>query len=175
MSFVVPAKTLGEIVKLSEDDEDVYSISVGKRHISFEVGEYRIISRLIEGNFIDYKAAIPLSALTNVIAPTKRVIECVERTSLIITDRSSPVRCVIENAMLKFSSVTSIGTASDKMPADITGGDVEIGFNNKFILEALKACETDEIKIELNSANQPILILPTQGDKFLFLVLPVRI
>ena len=175
VSFVVPAKTLGEIVKLSEDDEDVYSISVGKRHISFEVGEYRIISRLLEGNFIDYKAAIPLSASTNVIAPTKRVIECVERTALIITDRSSPVRCVIENAMLKFSSVTSIGTASDKMPADITGGDIEIGFNSKFILDALKACETDEIKIELNSANQPILILPTQGDKFLFLVLPVRI
>ena len=175
VSFVVPAKTLSEIVKLSEDDEDVYSISVGKRHISFEVGEYRIISRLLEGNFIDYKAAIPLSASTNVIAPTKRVIECVERTALIITDRSSPVRCVIENAMLKFSSVTSIGTASDKMAADITGGDIEIGFNSKFILDALKACETDEIKIELNSANQPILILPTQGDKFLFLILPVRI
>lgn len=175
VSFVVPAKTLGEIVKLSEDEEDVYSISVGKRHISFEVGEYRIISRLLEGNFIDYKAAIPLSASTTVAAPTRRVIECVERTSLIITDRSSPVRCIIENGMLKFSSVTSIGTANDKMPADITGGDIEIGFNSKFILDALKACETDEIKIELNSANQPILILPTQGDKFLFLVLPVRI
>lgn len=175
VSFVVPAKTLGEIVKLSEDDEEMYSISVGKRHISFEVGEYRIISRLLEGNFIDYKAAIPLSAATTVLAPTRRVIECVERTSLIITDRSSPVRCIVSQDRMKFSSVTSIGTATDKMEADVSGRELEIGFNSKFILDALKACETEEIRMEFNSANQPILILPTEGEAFLFLVLPVRI
>lgn len=175
VSFVVPAKTLGEVIKLGEDEEGVYSISVGKRHICFEVGEYRIISRLLEGNFIDYKAAIPLSASTTVIAPTRRVIECVERTSLIITDRSSPVRCIIENGTIKFSCVTTIGTANDKMPADISGNDIEIGFNNKFVLDALKACDTDEIKMELNSSNQPIIIVPTEGDGFLFLILPVRI
>lgn len=175
VSFVVPSKTLGEVIKLSDDDEGVYTISVGKRHICFEVGEYKIISRLLEGNFIDYKAAIPLSATTSVIAPTKRLIECVERTSLIITDRSSPVRCTIENDLIKLSTVTSIGTANDKMVAEIEGNDVEIGFNSKFVLDALKACETDDVKLELNSSNQPILILPTQGDKFLFLVLPVRI
>ncbi|MBQ6093033.1 MAG: DNA polymerase III subunit beta, partial [Clostridia bacterium] len=160
---------------LSEDDEEMYSISVGKRHISFEVGEYRIISRLLEGNFIDYKAAIPLSAATTVLAPTRRVIECVERTSLIITDRSSPVRCIVSQDRMKFSSVTSIGTATDKMEADVSGRELEIGFNSKFILDALKACETEEIRMEFNSANQPILILPTEGEAFLFLVLPVRI
>lgn len=175
VSFVVPAKTLGEAVKLSEDDEGFYSISVGKRHICFEVGEYKIISRLLEGNFIDYKSAIPLTATTTVVADTKAIIECVERTSLIITDRSSPVRCTIENGAIKFSCVTTIGTANDKMAADIEGKDVEIGFNNKFILDALKACDTDKVKIELNSSNQPIIIIPTQGDEFLFLVLPVRI
>ena len=76
---------------------------------------------------------------------------------------------------MKFSSVTSNGTATDKMEADVTGSELEIGFNSKFILDALKACETDEIRMEFNSANQPILILPTEGEAFLFLVLPVRI
>ena len=166
VSFVVPAKTLSEVVKLGEDDEGVYS---------FEVGEYRIISRLLEGNFIDYKAAIPLSAATTVIADTRRMMECVERTALIITDRSSPVRCIVEPELLRFSSITTIGTASDKMLADVKGEELEIGFNSKFMLDALRACESDEIKLEFNSANQPILILPTEGEKFLFLVLPVRI
>ena len=175
VAFVVPAKTLSEVLKLGEDDEGVYSINVGKRHICFEVGEYKIISRLLEGNFIDYKAAIPLNSSTSVIAPTRRVVECIERTSLIITDRSSPVRCNIENGIIKFSCVTTVGTANDKMPAEIVGNDIEIGFNNKFVLDALKACDSDEIKIEFNSANQPIIIVPTEGDKFLFLVLPVRI
>ena len=173
--FVVPAKTLNEVVKLGEDDEKTYSISVGKRHICFEVGDYRVISRLLEGNFIDYKAAIPLTATTTVTAQTRRLIECVERTALIITDRSSPIRCMIGDDKIKFSSITSIGTASDKMIAEIRGLGVEIGFNSKFILDALKACETDDVRLELNSANQPILILPTEGDRFLFLVLPVRI
>ena len=175
VSFVVPAKTLSEVVKLGEDDEKTYSISVGKRHICFEVGEYRVISRLLEGNFIDYKAAIPLSATTTVTAETRRLIECVERTALIITDRSNPIRCAVEHERIRFSSVTAIGTANDKMYATVIGNDVEIGFNSKFILDALKACETDEVKLEFNSANQPILILPTEGDRFLFLVLPVRI
>lgn len=175
VSFVVPAKTLGEVMKLGEDEEGVYSISVGKRHICFEVGEYRIISRLLEGNFIDYKGAVPLTSSTTVKAPTRSVIECIERTSLIITDRSSPVRCTIENGVIKFSCVTTIGTANDKMPAEISGKDIEIGFNNKFVLDALKACDKDEIKMEFNASNQPIVIVPTEGDDFLFLILPVRI
>lgn len=175
IAFVVPSKTLGEVIKLSEDDEGFCSISVGKRHICFEIGEYRIISRLLEGNFIDYKSAIPLSSTTKILVSTRRLIECIERTSLIITDRSSPVRCLIENGLLKFSSVTSIGTANDKLAAEIEGGNIEIGFNSKFLLDALKATESDEVKLELNSSSQPILVLPTEGDKFLFLVLPVRI
>lgn len=175
VSFVVPAKTLGEVIKLGEDDDGHYSISVGKRHICFEVGEYKIISRLLEGNFIDYKAAIPMTASTKITVDTRSLIECVERTSLIITDRSSPVRCSIENGVMKFSCVTTIGTANDKMAADIEGKDIEIGFNNKFVLDALKACDVDEVRIELNSSNQPIIIVPTNNDKFLYLILPVRI
>ena len=99
----------------------------------------------------------------------------VPRRQLIITDRSSPVRCIVSQDRMKFSSVTSIGTATDKMEADVSGRELEIGFNSKFILDALKACETEEIRMEFNSANQPILILPTEGEAFLFLVLPVRI
>ena len=175
VSFVVPAKTLGEVMKLGEDDESFYSISVGKRHICFEVGEYKIISRLLEGNFIDYKAAIPLTSSTVVSVASRKLIECIERTSLIITDRSSPVRCTIENSVMKFSCVTTIGTANDKMAADIEGKDIEIGFNNKFVLDALKIGGSEEVKLEFNSSNQPIIIIPKEGDSFLYLILPVRI
>lgn len=175
VEFVVPAKTLGEVVKLGEDDDGVYSISVGKRHICFEIGEYRVISRLLEGNFIDYKSAIPHVYSTTVIAPARRVIECIERTSLIITDRSSPLRCTIENSVMNFSCVTTVGTANDKMPADITGCDLEIGFNNKFVLDALKVCDADTVKMQFNSPSQPIIITPTDSDSFLYLILPVRI
>ena len=77
--------------------------------------------------------------------------------------------------MINVSSITSIGTAHDKISADIQGNKIEIGFNNKFILDALKVCDVEEVKIELNGPTSPIIILDPESDKFLFLILPVRL
>ncbi|MBQ7653656.1 MAG: DNA polymerase III subunit beta, partial [Clostridia bacterium] len=87
ISFIVPSKTLSEIVKIMNDDEGTVSISIGKRHIIFEIGDYFIISRLLEGEFLNYKTAIPMNCSTTVRVSTKSMIECIERTSLIITDK----------------------------------------------------------------------------------------
>ena len=175
LDFVVPAKTLNEILKLNGDDDGQIVIFIGDRHIVFRFKGYEIVSRLLEGKFIDYKSAIPMTHSTRIIVPTRRLIECIERTSLSITDKSSPVRCIIENGVMKFSSVTAIGTATDKMAADIEGNNLEIGFNNRFVLDALKVCDAEEIKIEMGSSNQPIIITPLDGESFFFLILPVRI
>lgn len=175
LSFVVPAKTLGEILKTTSDDSTPVEIKVGDRHIIFSIGEYKIISRLLEGNFLNYKSAIPMSSETKIIVETKRLIESIERTSLIITDKSSPLRLIVENNVLKFSSVTALGTASDKLTADIEGKNIEIGFNNRFVLDCLKVCDVEKIKVEMISANQPITFSPLEGDHFFFLILPVRI
>ncbi len=175
LQFVVPAKTLNEVTKLAGDDDTQIVIYVGDRHIVFKYKEYEIISRLLEGKFIDYKAAIPLTHTTSIKVSTRSLIECIERTSLIITDKSSPVRCIVENSVMKFSSVTAIGTANDKLAARIEGKNVEIGFNNRFVLDALKACDAEEIKIEMGSSNQPIIVTPLEGDSFFYLILPVRI
>ena len=175
LNFVVPAKTLGEIQKNTSDDDTPVEIKVGDRHIIFSIGEYKVISRLLEGNYLNYKSAIPISSETTIIVETKRLIESIERTSLIITDKSSPLRLIVENDVLKFSSVTALGTASDRMAADIEGKIIEIGFNNRFVLDCLKVCDVEKIKIEMISANQPITFSPLEGDHFFFLILPVRI
>ncbi len=175
LSFVVPAKTLNEILKLNGEDEEEIELLVGDRHLIFKLGSYEIITRLLEGNFINYKSAIPMTHNTSVKADTKRVIECIERTSLIITDRSSPVKLIVEDGLMKFSSVTAIGTATDKMAAEIEGNKIEVGFNNRFLIDALKATEKEEITIEFGSATQPIIVKPLEGESFFYLVLPVRI
>ena len=175
LSFVVPAKTLNEILKLNADEEAEIEILVGDRHLIFKMENYEIVSRLLEGNFINYKSAIPMTFSTRVVADTRRLIECIERTSLIITDRSSPVRLVVDEGLMKFSSVTAIGTATDKMIADIEGNKIEVGFNNRFLIDALKATEQEEISIEFGSSNQPIIVKPLEGEAFFYLVLPVRI
>lgn len=176
LSFIVPGKTLSEVMKLIDEEEADVSLGVGKRHIVFEVNGYSIISRLLEGEFLDYKSAVPASFATTVRVSTKTLMSSIDRTSLLITDRlKSPVRCIFDDNTIKISSITSLGTANDKISAQIDGERIEIGFNNRFLIEALRVCDTDEVLIKLNSPVSPIIILPPEGESFLFLVLPVRL
>lgn len=176
LSFIVPGKTLSEVMKLIDEEEADVSLGVGKRHIVFEVNGYSIVSRLLEGEFLDYKSAVPASFATTVRVSTKTLMSSIDRTSLLITDRlKSPVRCIFDDNTIKISSITSLGTANDKISAQIDGERIEIGFNNRFLIEALRVCDTDEVLIKLNSPVSPIIILPPEGESFLFLVLPVRL
>ena len=163
-------------MKLMNDDDGVISLGVGKRHIVFEVDGYSVVSRLLEGEFLNYKSAIPLNCSTKVRVNTRDMINSIDRASLIISEKyKSPIKCVFENNLIRLSSVTSLGTASDSVGAQIDGESVEIGFNNKYLTDALRVADTDEVRLELNGPVSPIIILPPEGDSFLFLVLPVRI
>lgn len=174
--FVVPKKTLNELTKLITGGDETISVNIGKRHIVFEIGTYNIVSRLLDGEFLNYKAAISGAANATVKVSVRKLIESIERTSLIITDRAkSPIRCIFDSDVIKISSTTVLGTAADKVPADMQGEKLEMGFNNKFLLDALKVCDTDEVVIRLSSPIQPIIIVPKDGDNFLFLILPVRL
>ena len=176
ISFIVPAKTLSEIMKLMNDDDGTISLGVGKRHIVFEIGSYSVVSRLLEGEFLNYESAIPPKCTTRVRVNTRDMINSIDRASLIISEKyKSPIKCVFADNMIRLSSVTSLGTASDSVSAEIDGDDVEIGFNNKYLTDALRVADTDEVNFKLNGPVSPIIILPPEGDSFLFLVLPVRI
>ncbi len=180
-TFIVPKKTLNEAVKLAGENDDTVAIVVASRYIMFECGSYIIVSRLLEGEFLSYKAAIPTTAKTEVKVNTRNFISGIERTSLIITERiKSYVRCIFDNDSIKISSTTALGTANDRILANIQGERVEIGFNNKYLLDALKVCDIDEITLRLNGATSPIIIVPEDDGSliyernFLFMVLPVR-
>lgn len=177
MRFVVPSKALQEILKLiGEDDELDVVINVGKRHISFEIGDFVIITRLLEGEFLNYESVIPQGEETVVITDTKDFLNIIERISLIIIDRlKSPVRCTFKDGQVFMRCSTIMGKASDFLDCDITGESQEIGFNGRFFTDALRAVDTDKIKIVINGAQRPIKILPLEGDDFLFIVVPVII
>lgn len=177
ISFIVPKKTIRELIKLmgTESDKNI-SISVGKRHIVFDVENYSVISRLLDGDFLDYNAAIPKTASTTVLINTDDAIECIERTLPVIkNDKKNPIRCLFDNDEMRVSTVSSLGRVVDYTHANVSGDRVEIGFNSKFILDALHAADTDQVKIELNSAVSPAKVMPINDDSFLFLVLPMRL
>ena len=177
LRFVVPGKVLSDISKLlSGEEEDVASLQVSKKHILFQIGNYSVISRLLEGEFLDYKNSIPAGSVASLRINTRMFTESVERVSLLISDRlRSPLRVAFESGKIAINCATAIGKSYDEIACDFSGEKVEMGFNNKYLLEALKAADTDEVRIEISGPLSPIKILPPDGEGFLFLVLPVRL
>lgn len=175
--FVVPSKSLSEVVKLlSEESQEDVTIGVGRKHIIFDIGFCRVISRLLEGEYIDYSGSIVKGSSTDVIIKTRDFIESLERASLLINENTrSPVRCCFSSSGVNLSCVTAIGKVQDEIEAQVKGDDLEIGFNNRYLLDALKHCEADEVRLEMLGALSPLKILPLEGQDYLFLVLPMRL
>ena len=176
LQFVVPGKTLSEVLKLLADEDTPMSLAVGRRHIVLEIGGYAVISRLLDGEFLPYRKAIPQQVSTTVTVRTRELMDAVERASLVINDRmKSPLICEFRENAIRVSCTTPLGSASDQIDASIEGNGEEMGFNSRFLQDALKNAETDEVRIQLAGPLSPMKILPAEGESFLFLVLPVRL
>ena len=176
-SFVVPGAALSEVEKICSDVDEPASVTQGARHVMFKVGDTMLVSRRLEGEFLAYRQAIPRNNTIHVEGDTRALLSSIDRVSLIISDKlKSPLRCVFDSNLLKISTKTAIGDAYDECPLSGDGGGLEIGFNNKYLMDALKAAPADRVRLELTTGVSPCVILPTQGDEnFLYMVLPVRL
>lgn len=175
--FVVPKKALLELSSLIKDDTDkICNIFTNDRHIIFEVGSTFIISRLLGGEFHNYKASTPQSFSTEVILSKRELLTCLERCSLLIDEKNkAPICFETGKGIIKINIRTGIGKINDAVSADITGDDIRIGFNNKLVLEALRAAEGDKVRMRFNGPMKVIEILPLEGESFIFLVMPVQL
>ena len=176
-SFVAPGSALNEVKGICADSEDPASVTLGKRHILFEVGDTELICRRLEGEFLDYKNAIPRKNPISVTADTKALIDSIDRVSVVISDKlKSPVRCIFDHDKVFLSAKTGNGEAKDVCHISGDGQGLEIGFNNRYLMEALRYAPADTVKIELNTGVSPAIIVPTDGEEnFLYMVLPVRL
>lgn len=176
-SFVAPGTALNEVEKICEDIDELLTITLGQRHILFEVGETELICRRLEGEFLDYKNAIPRRNPISLVADTRAMLESLERVSVVISEKlKSPVRCVFESDRVLLSAKTASGDAKDVCRIVGDGGGLEIGFNNKYLMDALRYAPAESVKIELNTGISPAIIVPVDGEEsFLYMVLPVRL
>ena len=176
-SFVVPGAALSEVEKICSDVDEPASVTQGARHVMFKVGDTMLVSRRLEGEFLAYRQAIPRNNTIHVEGDTRALLSSIDRVSLIISDKlKSPLRCVFDSNLLKISTKTAIGDAYDECPLSGDGGGLEIGFNNKYLMDALKAAPAEKVRLELTTGVSPCVILPTEGEEnFLYMVLPVRL
>lgn len=177
ISFIVPAKTLEELIHiLSDDDDKNVTLSIDRNQISFMIDDYIMISRLLDGDFISYKNYFKCNIDVYAEVNTREMIEMLDRTMLIINEKNkNPVRCEIKGDSISMNCTTAIGKVNDKISVKYNGEPITIGFNAKYMLDAFKACDTDKVKLIVSSSVAPIIILPTEGKEFSYLVLPMRL
>ena len=176
-SFVVPGSAFSEVEKICSGEGPV-TISQGARHILFQAGETLLVCRRLEGEFLAYRNAIPRNNTIKVEGDTRTLLASIDRVSLIISDKlKSPLRCVFGDGVLNITTKTAIGDAADQCPIDGDGTGLEIGFNNRYLMDALKAAPADRVRLELTTGVAPCVILPVEGEpeNFLYMVLPVRL
>ncbi|MBE6940192.1 MAG: DNA polymerase III subunit beta [Ruminococcaceae bacterium] len=176
--FVAPGAALNEVEKICEDSDDLVTIIQGKRHLLFQTGATQLICRRLEGEFLDYKNAIPRSNPISIVVDTKTMMNSLDRVSVVISEKlKSPVRCVFDQGRVLMSAKTGNGEAKDICPIDGDGKNLEIGFNNRYLLDALRYAPAEQVKMELNTGISPCIITPVEeGDEsFLYMVLPVRL
>lgn len=174
ISIIIPAKTLAEAIKLFTDDDEVVHIAANRRFVVFSSRTYTVISRLIEGDFLDYKRVIPEGYHTRVTVDVRDFSNSIERASLIITERlKNPLRITFDGN-ITVRCQTTLGKVVDELDAEIEGEPVEIGFNNRYLLDALRNSKCEKVVLEMSGPLSPVKILPEEGTDFIYLVLPVR-
>lgn len=175
--FVVPKRTLTEVANMmKEDSEKQCLITASRSHIVFTFDGYTVFSRLLEGDFYRYQSSIPAASETEVIVKTQDLTRCLERCSLLISGKyNAPIRCVFSGGSLNVTCSTGIGKINDTIPAQITGPDAVIGFNNKFLLEAARAADGDQIRIQLTGGNHVAKLVPMEGEHYIYLLMPIQL
>ncbi len=177
----IPSKTLSDLMRIlaklsgSKDEKNV-SIAISDSHLMFSADGYEILSRLAEGEFIDYQKVIPNESTTSVLVKVKDLQNSLTRASIIINDKTkSAIKCTVSDQNMNIYCDTVMGRINENLPIEQGGSDLRFGFNNRYMLDALKACDCEEIRINLKTPLSPIIFVPPQGDHFLFLVLPIRL
>ena len=175
--FVAPGSALNEVEKICEDSDEKITIIQGKRHLLFEAGATQLICRRLEGDFLDYKNAIPRNNPIRLLVDTKTMLSSLDRVSVVISEKlKSPVRCVMDKNLINFSAKTGNGEAEDVCVVEGDGQGLEIGFNNRYLMDALRFAPADQVIMELNTGISPCVLTPVDGgDNFLYMVLPVRL
>ena len=177
LSFVVPAAGLKEVEKIVSDVEDMASFTLGTKHILFQMGNATLVCRLLDGDFLDWRKVVPTNCPVKLVAHVSDLASCVERVGLIVSEKyKSPVRCTFSHNELLMRTSTTIGAAEDKCAIAGDGKELKIGFNVRYLADALKAIPSEEVTLELTNKLSPIVLTPVDEKyDFAYMVLPVRI
>lgn len=173
---VIPGKTLNEVNKILEDDDSNVKIMVASSQILFDLGNTIIISRLLEGSFLNYKDIVRNEYKSKARVKTRDIQESIERASLLAREgRNNLIKFDIIDDKMIITSNSEIGDVHEEIPIKLEGEDIKIAFNSKYILDGLKVIDSEEIVLNFVSNVNPCIINPNEDNNYTYLILPVRL
>ena len=176
LKFVAPAAALKEVEKILGDTEEPATFYPGSKHILFTIADATLVCRILEGEFLDWRRVLPQNNPVKLVGNVSRLTDSIERVGLVISEKlKSPVRCKFGDNTAEFRTISTIGEAYDVCPIAGDGKDLEIGFNCKYLLDALRAVPDSECTLEMINGLSPIVLNPTEGNRYSYMVLPVRL
>lgn len=176
VSAVVGGKVLGDIAKILADTDEEVALCFSPSHVQMNMGATHIVARLLEGEFIRYRQILPQEWQTRVAVRTGELSSAIDRASLIAREGKSNLVCFkIDGDTLTVTSNSENGDMEEKIDVTTEGNDLTIAFNVRYITDVLKAISDDEVFMRFNSNVSPCVVCPTEGDGYLYLVLPVRV
>ncbi|WP_425449240.1 DNA polymerase III subunit beta [Dethiothermospora halolimnae] len=176
IKVVIPGKSLNELSKILEDDENDINIKFTKGHIIFNLGDTVISSRLLEGQFLNYKDIIRNEYNSKVVVNTNDIKQSIERASLLVKEgKNNLIKFSVSDDKMLITSNSEIGNVHEEVPIKLEGNDVEIAFNSKYILDGIRVIDSKEIIMNFVSDINPCIINPTEDNKYTYLILPVRL
>ena len=175
IKIICPGRTLNEIGRMLGADEDRIEIFVQKNMLMVSIDDTVLTSRLYEGEFVNVSNIVPKEFTSEIVVEKEALDESVERAAVLArTDKNSIVTFDIREGSMGVSSNTMIGRVNESVKIMLEGKDVQIALNCKYVSECLNAATDETVRIGFNGAVAPCVLTPTEGDSYLYLILPVR-
>jgi len=177
MSAIVPARSLKEVVSILDGEDEPVTVYVQKNYLMVDLGHTKITTRLLDGDFVNYKNIIPARFDTKTVVPKSSFSDGLERAKLLSrSDRNSMVRFDIKDKCLTMTSTSELGNLNENIIIHTTGKDLSIAFNANYLTDILKFIDTDTVTLNYINSTSPVVLTPTStAENLLYLVLPVRL
>lgn len=176
IDVIIPGKTLNEISRIIDNSDEKINITIDEKHVLFDLGYTRIISRLLSGEFINYTQIIPQEYKTRIKLDTGLLYDAIERASLLARDgKNNLIKLNIKEDRLIINSNSEVGTAHEEVPITMEGKEMLIAFNARYFMDILKGVSDEDVYIEFTTNVSPCVFRPQEGNNFTYLLLPVRI
>ena len=182
LKTVIPGKTLNEIMKISKDESNRVNVFITDKHVLFEFENFIVTTRVIDGEYVNYVRTIDRPYTIEIEVEVSKLVDSVERAALIINTeivkermKLCPLKMSIDDEKMIINSATQMGKVMDVIDISPGGHELVIGFNYKYLLDALHGCSCDNVVMRFNDALSPCIIISPEGNEFLHMVLPVRL